>query len=187
MAVCIPLFACSTGTEATNNTINSVSPPPADTTSPSSPQATTASSQVVPGVKDIKEITFKPVSNNPQTLGANGFFDGTAASNEKTIEVQKGNPVTLQGWAILADEGKPADAVIITHGDNNSLVAVAPVDKERSDVAKNLKNQAYKNSGWAVPVDTSSLPANVELKAWAYDSQSKEARQLSYTHELILN
>lgn len=185
MALCIPLFACSAGTEATNNSTNTVSSPPADTTSLSSP-ATTASSQVVPGVKDIKEITFKPVSSNPQTLGANGFFDGTAASNEKTIEVEKGSPVTLQGWAILADEGKPADAVIITHGDNNSLVVVAPVNKEREDVAKNLENQGYKNSGWAVPVDTASLPANVELKAWAYDADSKEARQLSYTHELIL-
>jgi hypothetical protein len=61
-------------------------------------------------------------------------------------------------------------------------VAVAPVNWERPDVVKLLNNPAYKNSGWGVTFNSSTLSAGkVVLKAWAYNCALKEAIQLNYT------
>lgn len=167
------LAACSAGNESTSNST--------DVASPSSSQVADSSAIAIPGVKNLEEITFKPAPKN----SINGSFDGTTTSSETTIKVPKTTPVTLRGWAILADAGRPADFVIITRADNNSLVAVSPVNLEREDVVNNLKNPAYKNSGWNATFNPSTLGADkVVLKAWAYNSQTKEAIQLNRTHEL---
>ncbi|MEM5838742.1 hypothetical protein AAHH59_10585, partial [Pediococcus acidilactici] len=103
-------------------------------------------------------------------------------SSTTTIEVAKGI-FTARGWAILPEEGRPADRVILTYGKNNCVVAVAPVNLERADVARALKNPAYKYSGWSITLNPSGLPVGkVVLKAWAYNSTRKEAEHLNSTN-----
>ncbi len=181
--IAISLGACSPATETTNTPTDTVSPAPTSVAT-SSPQTTTSPATVaIPGVNDVGEINFKPASPN----STSGFFDGINGSSETKVEVPKGTPIVARGWAILATEGRPPDSVIITAGDNNSLVAVAPVNAERPDVAKILKNPAYRNSGWSVTFNPSTLPADqAVLKAWAYNSASKEATQLRLTHEVVV-
>ena len=197
--IAISLAACA-GTQNTTTpndsagspTFNSASPnepagsPVADsTTGSSSPQPTSSPVSVaIPGVNNVEEINFKPAPKNLP----NGRFDGLNNSNAPKIEVTQSTPVTARGWAIIADESKLPDNVIITYGDNNSLVAVAPVNVERPDVAKVLKNPAYRKSGWSAIVNPSILPAGeVVLKAWAYNSASKEATQLDSTYQLVID
>lgn len=181
--VAISLAACA-GTEVTNTPTDSASSAPSLATS-SSPETTSSPSSIaIPGVNNVREINFKAPSGN----GINGYFDTVNGATATTfVEVSKAAPLTTKGWAFLADEGRLPDSVLITYGNDNSLVAVAPVSLERSDVAKFLKNPAYKNSGWNVTFDSSALPAGkVVLKAWAYNSASKEATQLNPSHEVTL-
>lgn len=196
--IAISLAACSAGTESTNTPndsagsprIGSASPndsagsPVTDTaSSSSSPPTGSPASVAIPGVNNVGEINFKAAPKNLP----NGRFDGINGSSAPKTEVPQANPVNVRGWAILADKGSLPDNVIITYGDNNSVVAVAPVNVERPDVVKVLKNPAYKNSGWSVTFPASTLPAGeVVLKAWAYNSASKEATQLDSTHEVVI-
>ena len=180
----VSLASCSNGAEINNSPTDSASLPPASSISSSSPEATASPSSVaIPGVSSIGEINFKAASRN----SLNGVLDAINGSTATTIEVPKATPITASGWAVQSDDGTPSDTVIITHGDNNSLVAVAPVNLARQDVAKALKNPAYNNSGWSVTFNSSTLPAGkVVLKAWAYDSKGKEANQLSSTREVVV-
>lgn len=137
----------------------------------------------IPGVTNVREINFK---SSPNT--ANGFFDGiTDGSSGPKIEVPKTTLLKTSGWAIISNEDRPADMVLLTYGDINSLIAVAPVNVERPDVAKVLKNPAYKNSGWNTIINPSSLPNDrVVLKAWAYNSARKEATELNNSLQVIV-
>ncbi|WP_250125049.1 glycosyltransferase family 2 protein [Chroococcidiopsis sp. CCMEE 29] len=132
----------------------------------------------IPKVNNLRKIKIKAGSKG----SFSGFFDGINGYSATKIKVPKVTPVTISGWAILANEGRPADKVIITYGENNSLVAVAPVNLERSDVAEAFSNPAYKNCGWSITLNPFTFPAGkVELKAWAYNAARKEATQLNST------
>lgn len=174
------LAAC-TGTQTANNPVNSDAPAtPVATSSPQPPNSSNA--VVIPGVNSITEVSFKPASKNTP-----GFFDSVNGSTAPTIQVGKAAPIIASGWAVLADKGRIPDRIIITSGDNNSLVAVVPITVERADVAKAFKNPAYQKSGWLASFNSSNLPTDsVVLKAWAYDSASKEATQLNKTFEVAV-
>lgn len=181
--IAMSLVGCA-GTESTNSQNDSAISPPTDLASSSSPQTTgSAASVAIPGVNNVGEIKFKAASKNSPV----GYFDVINGSSASKIEVSKATPLTAAGWAVLVDEARLPDSIIITHGDNNSLVAVAPVNVERPDVVKLLKNPAYKNSGWSATFKSSTLPDDpVVLKAWAYNAARKEATPLEHTHEVVV-
>jgi len=156
---------------------------PANQTTTTSPDSANPSPNVnIPGVTHVGEINFITTST-----GAQGFFDAVNGSNATRVEVSGTNPINVYGWAILANKGKPADNVIITYGDNDTVVAVAPVNVDRPDIVKILNNSAFANSGWNINIDAATLPeGSVVLKAWAYDSETKEATQLTTTPEIIV-
>lgn len=183
-ALAVSLVACSTGTENANTPTDSASSPPSSVVSSSNPQTTGSSANVtIPGVDNVGEISFKPFSQNSPS----GFFDGINGSGAPTVQARKGDIATVSGWAVLPNGSELPDQVIITYGDSNSLLAVAPVNSERPDVAKFFKKPNFKNSGWKATFDTSSLPSSpIVLKAWAFDADRKEATQLNNTRQLIL-
>lgn len=191
--VVISLAACSPSGENATNSSSSASSPSLESpnnsaspaSSPSNQQTDSPSKVSIPGVNDVKEINFK--ANSPQNP-PNGAFDAINGSNALTHEVSRQTPIRANGWAVLVNENKPADLVIITYGDNKSLVAVAPVNSDRSDVSKFLRKPSYKNSGWSTTVNPSNLPTGqVVLKAWAYNSTAKEANELNNTHQLVIS
>ncbi len=193
-AIAISLGACSGGTESNSSPSDSASSSPTPAVSASSspsPLASSSSSQTtasptpanvtIPGVKNLKEITFKATTNSQS-----GFFDAINGSSAAKVEVAKATPITASGWAVLVTTDKPANRVIVTYGDNNSIVAAAPVNLSRPDVAKSLQNPAYSKSGWSVTFNSSTLPPGpVVLKAWAYNSATKQATQLASTREVV--
>lgn len=183
LAIAISLASCSAGPESTNNSTDSNAPSTSSASSPS-PQTTNSPASVdIPGVKNIQEINFKAAPGS-----ANGFFNGTPdGSNKVQLEVPRVTPFNVSGWAILSNEKRIADMVLITSGDKNSLVAVAQVNLARPDVAKNLKNPVYENSGWSTVIAPSTLADDrVVLKGWAYNSATKEAIQLNNSLEVVL-
>ncbi len=180
-AVAVSLAACSTGSNSANSpTSPNNSLPTSSENPPSSPTTDTTISANIPGVSDIKGVKLTPNSKNVPV----GFFNGASGSKEPKQDVPKSKPFTVSGWAILANEGKVADKVIITAGDSNTVVAVVPTNVERPDVVQVLKNPAYKNSGWNATINPATLPSGkVVLKAWAYNSASKDAIQLNNAFE----
>lgn len=183
-AIAISLAACSDGTQTATNTPSSPgASPAASPVSASGEKAAPAASVAIPGVKNISELTLKTPSGTTQS----GFFDAVNDTNITKHNVAKTAPLKMAGWAILPDKGKPADRVIITLADNKTVLAVVPVNLPRPDVAKTLKNPAYQTAGWNATVNASTLPAGKSvLKAWAYDSATKEATQLGRTHEITV-
>lgn len=87
------------------------------------------------------------------------------------------------GWARLPKRKQPADAVLLTYEkgkDEDIIFAISDNNVERQDVAKVTKNQAYSMSGWQKTFPASSLPKGVvKIKAWAFDSETSKAYQLT--------
>lgn len=187
-ALAILVAACSDNTQSATNTTSPPAADPAANVSTSAPAgqpiATPAINISSLGVKDVSEINFQTPSPNV----INGFVD--AVNNSGTIKhnVSKTGTVKFTGWAIIPEKNKAAEKVILTLPTNNQIVAIANVNTARPDVAKAIKSENYKNSGWTTSFAASSLPpGRVVLKAWAYDPATKTATQLKNLHELTVS
>jgi len=190
----ILVAACSDNSQSATNTTT----PPADNaanvkeqTHGSAPTARAGQKTTTPatnitslGVKDVSEIKFQ----TPPPTVFNGFVDAVNNSGTLKHNVSKNGTVTLTGWAIIPEKTKTAEKVIITIPDSNQIVAIANVKLARPDVAKAIKNEAYKNSGWITSFKATTLPTGrVLLKAWTYDPTTKTATQLKNIHELTVS
>ncbi|MCL1467114.1 hypothetical protein [Argonema galeatum] len=180
----ISLAACSGNSESASNPTSPDNSSTAAAPNSAAPAVETTSSTVSGSsseLKNVGEVKFK----TPTAGALYGVFDVVNESSATSHKVSKAIPVKLSGWAVIANKGKTADSVIITQADNKKVLAVAPVNVVRPDVAKALNNPAYKSSGWNATIKPSNLPAGkVVIQAWAYDSTTKEATQLSRNHEL---
>ncbi len=135
-------------------------------------------------IENPEEVTF---ITEDETVVA-GSFDAINGNNAPTQTISKETPISVGGWAAMPSNTKPAEQVIITVGDDNSIVAVVPVNVERSDVAEALKNQEYLKSGWQGKIEPSQLPEEATtIKAWAYSPSTKEAFILPNVYEVNFN
>lgn len=180
----VSLTACTEASQTGGDATKSANSTPAATpVSASATNAEPANSKTIPGVKDASEVKFKSPSDPSKT----GFFDTVNASTGPKHKAAKTATVKMGGWAFLPGKNAIPDRVIITQADNKTVVAVAAVKLPRPDVAKYLNNPAYKSSGWDVTINASQLPPGKSvLKAWAYDSATKEATPLGGTHEIVV-
>lgn len=146
------------------------------------PESTT---EVAKGeIENPEEVTFI-TDDETKVVGS---FDVVNGNKAPTQTISQETPITVGGWAAMSSDGKPAEKVIITVGEDNSIVAMLPVNVERSDVAEALKNQAYLKSGWQGKIEPSQLPKNTTtLKAWAYNPSTKEAFILANVYEVNFN
>ena len=128
--------------------------------------------------KLIDSHWFWKRSDRPLTFNQTNLFNGfiELLPPEK---IYRNDRVELSGWAILPEKQKPADAVYLSYGDENQLIAVGKVNQNRSDVAEVLSVFEYSNSGWFIRVPTTVLPlGNTVLKVWAYDAETETLTQI---------
>lgn len=177
------LAACNSSPQNTSvNPSPTISPevsgsPASQTNSPDS-----TSKVSIPGIKSSAEIIFKEPTKNSN----DGNFEAVNDSTKLSHDIPKTVPFNVAGWAAYSDHSRPADLVIITVGEDNTLIAVAPVTIDRPDVVKMFKKSALAKSGWSVPIDPASLPSDkVILKAWAYNPTTKEATPLDPKHKIL--
>ncbi len=89
--------------------------------------------------------------------------------------IQRNDEISLLGWAILPQQNKPADAVYLSIGEQNQLIAVGQVNLERLDIVTAFSEENYQKSGWTIRVPTAILPeGSTLLKVWAYDAAADE-------------
>ncbi|GFE71330.1 hypothetical protein [Chroococcus sp. FPU101] len=178
------LTACGSTTTQTTTTPTSS---PETTASPTeTPQTTTPSPTDTTQTSSTTEgIIFKePVKNQ-----LNGYMDALNNSSKTTQTIEAGKPIQLSGWAIAPDLSQPAESVIITYGDTNTVITTIPVSLNRPDVAKTFKKPALEKSGWVAKLDPASLNLTgntAKIKAWSYNSQTKEAYPLNNSFEIVL-
>jgi hypothetical protein len=174
-AILISLTACGSPTSTQSNT-PTASPEP--TTAAPAPTASPETTAATEGV-----IFKEPIKGK-----LNGYIDALNNSAKTPQTVAPDRAIQLSGWAIVPDGSKPADSVIITYGDSNTVATTIPVGLNRPDVAKNFKNPALEKSGWVAVIDPANLNLTGEtakLKAWSYDSQTKEAHPLGNSFEIV--
>lgn len=183
--VVISLTACSSGTQNNQSSSDSTSPSNSQTTEapdPNAPPVATApATSSVGEVPQPEEVKFQESATDVSS----GYIDTVNDSANPKQTIAKTQPIIIAGWAVSRDQKQPADLVLITIKDNKSIISTAKVDGERQDVANTLKNPSIAMSGWNVEIDPATLPSEtVELQAWAYDTETKEAYPLNNTTEI---
>jgi hypothetical protein len=71
----------------------------------------------------------------------------------RALAAHSGDTLVVNGWATAGAKAAGAVAAVI----DDSSVYVAPVDLDRSDVARVLKNDDYATSGFSLTVPTAQL------------------------------
>ena len=114
--------------------------------------------------KFAKDVAF--ISNPEQVYG---YLDKPQISN-KSLTVKKNAAFKAAGWAVLPENLKQPNIVLLSVGEKQSFFANAYVNSDSPDIAKTLKSQLYNNARWAVDLSAHNLPiAQTEIKAWVYN------------------
>ncbi|PZV12376.1 MAG: hypothetical protein DCF22_12495 [Leptolyngbya sp.] len=100
-----------------------------------------------------------------------------------TIESKCDRTYFVRGWAVLPTQHQAADSILVTAknqaGDAILLKIIQIEIERRDDVAKNLRNRAFINTGWQ---GTFRFPTAVKdftnIKLWAFDTNSSKAFEL---------
>ena len=119
-----------------------------------------------------RQASTAPPTSIRFAFEARGFVD----------TVEAGDVATLKGWAVLLNEHKPADMVLLTCGDGNAIAAAGQPWQIRPDVARELNDARYLKSGWQITLPREKLPPGCEVKAWAYDAAANRAGLLQPSH-----
>ncbi len=135
--------------------------------------------------KFVQSHWFWRRSDMPPTFATTDQFNGAIdVIPESPIRV--GQPSVLTGWGVIPETRKPADAVYLSVGENNQLIAVGEVNIPRWDVASVLGIREYAQSGWRLRIPTASLPSGeISLKVWAYNSENHQLTQIGEAIDII--
>ena len=132
-------------------------------------------------ILNITKITWIIPANSCQY----GSFDEINNSSQISHSLYRGNVLELYGWAIINELSQPADLVIITYGENNSIIKLVPVNLNRLDVSQAFNNRNLEKSGWKTLVFPEYFDSNtISIKAWAYNIESRKAFLLDKVHTI---
>lgn len=90
-----------------------------------------------------------------------------------------GGKFAAKGWAILPENHRVADGVLLTYDDDQGepiIFALAEVEYRRAEISKRLNDKAYMNCGWVKSWRAEQIPANSQwIRAWAFDAENCQA------------
>lgn len=128
--------------------------------------------------KTVQSHWFWKRNNQPLKFTQTPSFNG----NIESIPMQGihgRDSLSIGGWSILPKQSKPADAVYLSLGENNQLIAVGQVNINRPDVVQVLSNSKLEKSGWTIRVPTAILPMGInQMKVWSYDAKNNQLTQI---------
>ncbi|MGB3533552.1 MAG: hypothetical protein WBA13_08535 [Microcoleaceae cyanobacterium] len=124
--------------------------------------------------KAVQSHWFWQRSEQPITFNLANLAEGSI-DFAPTKPLQRGDNISLMGWAILPQKQIAADAVYLSFGEQNQLVNASPVNIKRQDVASAFSEPNYQKSGWTIQVPTAILPeGETVVKVWAYDAEANQ-------------
>lgn len=137
--------------------------------------------------KTVESHWFWKRSDQPfkftKTNEINGYVESIP-----TEPIHPSETLTLTGWSILPKTNQPADAVYLSEGKNNRLIAVGQVNINRPDVTQFLSNLKAKKSGWVLRVPTAILsPGNHLMKVWSYDAKTNQLIEIGEPFNLKIS
>ena len=112
-----------------------------------------------------KQASSAPLTNIRFVSDARGFLDTGQGTDA----------LPFKGWAVLVNKQKPADQILLTCGDEHSIVATGQPWQPRPDVARELGDARYLKSGWQISLRPGQLPPGCAVQAWAYDAATNKA------------
>ena len=128
--------------------------------------------------KTVESHWFWKRNNQPLKLTQTQSLNGNIESLP-TQPIHQSDNLSIGGWSILPESSQPADAVYLSLGKKNQLIAVGQVNIPRPDVVQILSNPKYEKSGWIIRVPTAILPpGNNQMKVWSYDSKKNQLTQI---------
>ena len=128
--------------------------------------------------KTVESHWFWKRNNQPLKLTQTQSLNGNIESLP-TQPIHQSDNLSIGGWSILPESSQPADAVYLSLGEKNQLIAVGQVNIPRPDVVQILSNPKYEKSGWIIRVPTAILPpGNNQMKVWSYDSKKNQLTQI---------
>ncbi|GDZ92946.1 hypothetical protein PA905_06430 [Planktothrix agardhii CCAP 1459/11A] len=128
--------------------------------------------------KTVESHWFWKRNNQPLKLTQTQSLNGNIESLP-TQPIHQSDNLSIGGWSILPESSQPADAVYLSLGEKNQLIAVGQVNIPRPDVVQILSNPKYEKSGWTIRVPTAILPpGNNQMKVWTYDSKKNQLTQI---------
>ncbi|MEL0590142.1 MAG: hypothetical protein U1V55_11205 [Planktothrix rubescens PR222] len=129
--------------------------------------------------KTVESHWFWKRNNQPLKLTQTQSLNGNIESLP-TQPIHQSDNLSIGGWSILPESSQPADAVYLSLGKKNQLIAVGQVNIPRPDVVQVLSNPKYEKSGWIIRVPTAILPpGNNQMKVWSYDSKKNQLTQIA--------
>ncbi|MFM6453081.1 MAG: hypothetical protein ACKPH7_14880, partial [Planktothrix sp.] len=136
--------------------------------------------------KTVQSHWFWKRSNQPLKFTQTKLLNGSIESIP-TQPIHQQDDLSIGGWSILPQQSKPADAVYLSLGENNQLIAVGQVNIPRPDVVQVLSNPKLEQSGWMIRVPTAILsPGNHQMKVWSYDSKTHQLTQIGKSFNLTI-
>ncbi|MFM6192603.1 hypothetical protein [Planktothrix sp.] len=136
--------------------------------------------------KTVQSHWFWKRSNQPLKFTQTKLLNGSIESIP-TQAIHQQDDLLIGGWSILPQQSKPADAVYLSLGENNQLIAVGQVNIARPDVVQVLSNPKLEQSGWMIRVPTAILsPGNHQMKVWSYDSKTHQLTQIGKSFNLTI-
>jgi hypothetical protein len=128
--------------------------------------------------KTVESHWFWKRNNQPLKLTQTQSLNGNIESLP-TQPIHQSDNLSIGGWSILPESSQPADAVYLSLGKKNQLIAVGQVNIPRPDVVQILSNPKYEKSGWTIRVPTAILPpGNNQMKVWSYDAKKNQLTQI---------
>jgi hypothetical protein len=141
-------------------------------------------------IEDKKFVDVKFVQSNkaqyiqgniygtPDSLGY-GWFDRVTQVKDLYV---------AGGWARLPKRKQPADAVLLTYEKEKGhdvIFAISDTRIQRPDVVNATKDQVYLMTGWQRAFSANKLPKGLlNIKAWAFDSETGKAFPLGGSQEI---
>ena len=108
-----------------------------------------------------------------------GYLDNPQTT-AKPLIIKGDETLNLGGWAIIPDDKKQPNLVLLSSGENEYFFANAIVNLESNDIAKILKSKLYSRARWKVKFSAKSLPVGeTVIKAWVYNSDKQEFVKLN--------
>ncbi len=125
------------------------------------------------GAAIIDKIGWKKFAKNVEFISnpekVYGYLDQPQIS-DKSLTVRKSAGFKAAGWAVLPENLKQPNIVLLSVGEKQSFFANGYVNSDSPDIAKTLNSQVYSNARWAVDLPAKDLPiAQTEIKAWVYN------------------